>query len=64
MQAGRPSGPTNRFRYYVPVVGVDGHITGHVLEDLTGGMGEGIPNGGGLAILIPGTLHLIGRRGC
>src|SRR5690606_16441490 len=45
------------------VVVVAGQVTGVAVGHQAGGVGEGVPDGRPAAVLVPGTLHLVGGRG-
>src|SRR3712207_895769 len=47
----------------VPVVVVVGEVTGVAVLDLAGRVREGVPDGRALAVLVPGPLDLVRRRG-
>src|SRR5690606_33627804 len=45
------------------VVVVAGQVAGVAVGHQAGGVGEGVPDGRPAAVLVPGTLHLVGGRG-
>jgi hypothetical protein len=45
------------------VVVIAGHIAGIAVDDVAGGVGESIPDGGTFAGLVPGPFNLVGGSG-